>query len=82
MSNSRITRFFDHLGDLGRRLRRLGADIRAGLDALHRVQFDEPWIGNRRPTYEEWQAYIAPRPRAPKPERSATRGFVAKPAPR
>ena len=82
MKTSRTTQNFDHLRNLGRLLRRFGADVGAGLDALHRVQFDEPWTRNRRPTYEEWQAYIAPRPRALKPERTACRGVVAKPAPR
>ena len=71
MVRSRFSRIFDHLGRIWRVVAAFVNDIKAGLDALHRVQFDEPWKGAHRPTYEEWQDYIAVRPRAPRSPRDA-----------
>ena len=71
MARRKNSRIFDHLNAVGARLRGFVDEIKAGLDALHRVQFDEPWNRAHRPTYEEWQDFIAPRPTAPRPMRAS-----------
>lgn len=48
------TRFFDQVSGVRRQLARVVHDIAIGLDALHRVQFEEPWRPVRRPMYGEW----------------------------
>ena len=86
MAGSQTSRIFDHLGTAGVRVRRFVAQIRAGLDALYRAQFDEPWTRSHRPTYEEWQDYMAPRPREPRAKREtrheAGPTFAARPVSR
>lgn len=66
MGRSRNSRIFDHLSVVWARVCRVAGNVNTGLDALHRVQFDEPWNRAHRPTYEEWQDYIAVRP-TPRP---------------
>ena len=59
MVRSQSGQFFDHINNFRATVGRLAHEINAGLFALHRVQFDEPWKSERRLSYDEWQAYNA-----------------------
>ena len=54
MVRSQSGQFFDHINSFRVTLGRVISEINAGLVALHRVQFDEPWKPVRKPTYGEW----------------------------
>ena len=54
MAYMQKTGIFDHFAGARRGFGRLVHEIAAGLEALHRVQFDEPWKPVRKPTYGEW----------------------------